>query len=144
MRVIHRLLAGATLAALAIVARSGTPDSAQLLTDLRQGLMVARALPDGSRPPHPNRDMSPLLGLKRAELLRVLGAPSYCGHDESWSSTGTNCNGVSPWQYSWGPPAPDPQSAGPGFVLVTTGGPWLLVLEFSSDKVSAVHWQGQR
>jgi hypothetical protein len=131
---------GVAFVAVAQVALGGTQTGLSLLKDLRQGLELARALPKGSRPPHPDLDLSRLVGVSRSDVERMLGVPSYCGHDESWSDSGANCGARSPWQYSWGPPAPDPGSAGPGYV---TGGPWLLVLDFSSDNVSAAHWQGQ-
>jgi hypothetical protein len=115
-----------------------------LLKDLGQGLKVVRALPKGSKPSHPDQELLRLVGVSKSDVRRILGIPNYCGHDESFSVSGANCGAASPWRYSWGPPAPDPDSAGPGYVVITSGGPWQIVLEFSSDKVSAAHWEDQR
>jgi hypothetical protein len=143
-RLIFLFSAGLAFVVAAQVGLGNAQTGISLLKDLRQGLELARALPKGSRPPHPDPDLSRLVGVSRSDVQGVLGLPSYCGHDESFSISEVNCGAASPWQYSWGPPAPEPDSAGPGYVVVTTGGPWLLVVEFSSDRVSAAHWLGQR
>jgi hypothetical protein len=124
-------------------ALASNPSGLELLTQLRQGIDAARALPKGSRPAPPKADLSRLMGTTKADVKRILGPPNFRGHDESWSDTGANCAGTSSWRYSWGPPPPETH-AGPDYVEVITGGPWLLVIEFSSNVVAAARWQGQR
>jgi hypothetical protein len=136
-----------TLAAFIAVAPSafsGTEAGLKLLKDLRQGLDSAQALRSGSRVSLPTQDLSRLIGVHRSDVESTLGLPTYCGHDESWSNVGTNCGTATPWSYRWGPPPPRLDSAGPGRIVVTAGGPPLLVLEFSSDKVTAPRWQEER
>jgi len=76
--------------------------------------------------------------MTKSQLLRALGKPTYCG-DEGDS----DCASSSPWSYAWGPPAP-PAKSGDGFVEVTSGGPFLIALEFKGESVSSARWLGQR
>jgi hypothetical protein len=143
-KLISFLLASvATLIAGGQVAAAGTESGLKLLKELRRQLDSTRALPRGSKAPRPEQDLSSLVGVSRSEVAHILGLPSYCGQNESWSNRGSDCGGRSPWKYSWGPPGPEPDSAGPGKVVVTAGGPWLLVVTFSADRISSAKWLPQ-
>jgi hypothetical protein len=98
-----------------------------------------RAFPDGSRPNPPQIDLTSLKGITRSAVRRALGKPTHC--DERKSSV---CAQANVWMYAWGPPAAAPQRDSDGSTVVTTGGPWLLVLEFSGDRVAAERFQGQK
>jgi hypothetical protein len=121
----------------------GTEAGLSLLKELRHQLDSVRALPKGSKAVHPDQDLSPLIGVSRSEVEHILGLPSYCGENESWSDRGPDCRDRSPWRYSWGPGSVDADSAGPGRVVVTSGGSWLLVLSFSAERVSSAKWLAQ-
>ena len=142
---INLLLAVAALLGLVWqVSLSGVQSGLSLLNELRQERRASHSLAAGTRVVRPKKDLRPLLGLYSADVQRSLGWPTYCGHDESWSSEGTDCRGKSPRRYSWGPPSLAPDSAGPGNIVVTAGGPPLLTLDFSSDEVSSARWEEQR
>ena len=126
------------------VGLGGTQAGLILLNELRHEFASVRSLPNGSKAPVPDKNLAPLLGLSSADIQRSLGWPTYCGHDETWSTKGTDCAGRTPWGYSWGPPAPTPDSAGSGRIVVPAGGPPLLKLDFTSDKVSSARWEEQR
>jgi hypothetical protein len=126
------------------VGLAGTEAGHTLLNELRRELASVRSVPIGTKISLPDKKLGPLLGLSSADIQRFLGWPSYCGHDETWSTKGTDCAGRTPWRYLWGPPPPAPDSAGPGRIVVTAGGPPLLVLDFTSDKVSAARWEEER
>jgi hypothetical protein len=110
-----------------------------LLGLLRVQLRAVRALPDGSRPNPPQLDLTSLEGIARSTIRRALGKPTYC---DEWKSSA--CAHASVWMYVWGPPAAAPQRDSDGSIVVTTGGPWLLVLEFSGDRVAAERFEGQK
>lgn len=146
--VAHQVSPGGTwLRADVLVADPPSTPASSLLGDLRENLDSARASSNGTPPPHRAQDLSPLIGVRRSEIEQALGAPSYCGHDELWSDKASDCGKRSPWMYSWGPDPPGKIVATAGVVTavtVTAGGPWLLVLQFSSDKVSAARWLPQK
>ena len=114
------------------------PHRAQILEKLQLNLAQVRALPKGERPAPPDEDLKALVGASRIEIRKALALPSYCEPEGL-----TNCEKSSSWKYEWGPPNPESQF-GDGYVTVTTGGPWLLVIEFSRDSVVAASWLGQR
>jgi hypothetical protein len=117
-------------------AASAANDSLGLL---RVQLHAARALPDGSRPNPPQLDLTSLEGIARSTIQRALGKPTYC---DGWKSSA--CAHAHVWMYAWGPQAAPPQRDSDESMVVTTGGPWLLVLEFSSDHVTAERFRGQK
>ena len=134
-RLVHGL---ATVAALGLASCVTPPTQDALLRELKAGLASVRALPPGSRPGPPDLDLRSLEGIIKSQLLRELGNPTSCGVD------GDNpCATSSPWMYEWGPPAP-PAKSGDGHVEVTTGGPFVVALDFASDAVSSARWLGQR
>jgi hypothetical protein len=140
---VPRFLAAVAICVSVQVAAGGATSGLTLLTELHQGLESARALPRGSRPfPSSYQDLSGLIGVSRSDVERILGTPGYCGTSDFLNDSSPNCGAKSFWAYSWGPPPPEFHSE-TGH-KITTGGPWLLLLEFSSDQVSAARWQGQR
>jgi len=135
---ITRLVLAALLTAAAAVAQAASPNVEKTLDMLQTNLAQARALPPGERPPPPKVDLAALVGASRGRVVKALSLPSFCEPEGS-----TDCTRSNSWSYVWGPPDPDPKS-GDGYVTVTTGGPWLLVIEFSGGLVSAARWLGQR
>lgn len=129
--------------ALTDIALGDSSGSFKLLRELRDGLKAARALPKGSRPHHPDVELNNLIGLGKNDVRRYLHDPSYCGNDDSLNDPDADCETSPSWSYSWGPPPPELRS-GPGWIEVSAGGPWLLVLGFTDNHVNAVRWQGQR
>jgi hypothetical protein len=121
------------------VCLAGTAATDKWLGLLRVQLHAARALPSGSRPDPPQLDLTSLQGIPRSEVRRALGKPTYC---DEWKLSA--CAHADVWMYAWGPPAAAPQRDPDGSITVTTGGPWLLVLEFSGDRVAAERFQGQK
>jgi hypothetical protein len=108
------------------------------LESLRAKLVSVRAMTPGSRPAHPTIDTKSLVGLRRATIANALGIPTYC------EPPSDSCVTAKGWQYEWGPPAETQLPQADGEMIVTTGGPWLLIFEFSQNHVAAVYWQGQR
>jgi hypothetical protein len=135
---ITRIVLAAFLTYSATVAQAGSPNVEKTLEMLQKNLSQARALPPGERPLPPKVDLAALVGTSRGRVVKALSSPSFCEPEGS-----TDCTRSNTWSYLWGPPAPDPQSDD-GYVTVTTGGPWLLVVEFSGGLVSAARWLGQR
>lgn len=122
-----------------ILAGCGTAKNRDaLLRELKSGLAAVRALPSGSRPDPPELDLRGLARMSKSELLQSLGNPTYCGDDGD-----DECATSSSWKYDWGPPAPAIES-GDGFVEITTGGPFVIALEFTHESVSSARWQGQK
>jgi hypothetical protein len=131
----ERIALVALLAGVALCVHAQTPRGARLLETLQLELAQVRSLPAGERPTPPDQDMRSLIGTSRSEVLKALAAPSHCEPED--------CSKSNSWRYDWGPPAPEPRS-GDGYVTVTSGGPWLLVIEFSRDRAIAARWLGQR
>jgi len=134
-----RLAQSVAIGAALFLVGCATPDSrGSLLQELRAGLASVRALPSGSRPAPPDLDLRSLKGISKSQLVQELGHPTYCGDDGEEA-----CATSSPWMYEWGPPAP-PIKSDDGFVEVTTGGPFVIALDFTNDAVSSARWLGQR
>ena len=107
---------------------------------LRSKLSAAAALPLGSRPAPPDMDLGFLVGLSIQEIRHALGAP--------YSRSGM-CSAAQCWSYRYGPDAAPPEVTkknddGTVDVVVTTGGPFLLIIGFSSHHAVLANWQGQR
>ena len=140
---LHHLRRGSLVVAasfaLAVGVCSAAPSGVALLEVLRTQLVAARSLAPGSRPEYPDVELSSLVGLSRAKVHSILGKPTYCEPEEQPS-----CSKAASWHYAWGPSADSPRELPDGSVIVTTGGPWLLIIDFVRDRISAVRWQGQR
>jgi hypothetical protein len=103
-------------------------------------LSAAAALPLGSRPSPPDVDLGFLIGLSPQAIRTALGAPY---------SRSAACSAAQCWSYRYGPDAAPPkveENNGDGTVdiEVITGGPFLLIVGFSSHHVVLASWQGQR
>jgi hypothetical protein len=93
----------------------------------------------GSRPRPPAWPLRKLIGINRDEVGRVMGEPDGCGPDSVLS-----CKADAEWHYDWGPPNPEPDhNEEGGYFSWLAGGPWLLVMEFSGDRVAAARWVEQ-
>jgi hypothetical protein len=135
---ITRLVVLSLLAVGSITAHAGKSNAAQMLEILQKGLAEARALPPGTRPVPPELNLAALRGISRADVKRALSTPSHCQPEDS-----ADCVRSNTWSYEWGPANSEP-ATGDGYVTVTSGGPWLLVVEFLHDRVSGARWLGQR
>ena len=90
----------------------------------------------------PNVDLERLIGLSVSSIRAALGAPD---RKEPGMPL---CEANRCWSYTYGPgPAPlsnEVQHDGKtDFIIVTTGGPFLLILGFSGDRVISAPWLGQ-
>ena len=136
-RIVGSALA-ATVLAISFAISAEDANGTKLLETLQAGLTSARSLPNGSRPAPPDLELKDLVGLDRSSVRRFLDRPSYCEPEES-----NACAQSASWTYVWGPPSAPPEERD-GYIIVTTGGPWLLVVEFAKNRVSGARWQGQR
>jgi len=137
------LLAVELLASCSTRAVSTDPHPASVLTELSADFSAARALPLGSRPTLPYFDPERLIGLRVSSIQAALGTPDI--RDPVMSL----CEVARCWSYTYGPgPAPlsnEVQHDGnTDFIVVTTGGPFLLVLGVSGDRVASARWLGRR
>jgi hypothetical protein len=126
-----------------------TTKSSQLtLSALARDLVKARALPEGTRPQPPDDvELSDLLGLSFSSVRHALGVPDK--RHRRWVPPG--CHAPICLTYTYGrqeSPATSsaPVDLGNGMmeILVSTGGPYLLVLGFSGDRLVSADWLGQR
>ena len=114
-----------------------------ILTELSADFSAARSQPLGSRPAPPYVYLERLIGLSAHSIQAALGAP------DRRQPGAPLCEAAQCWSYTYGPaPAPisgDVQHDGStDFIVVSTGGPFLLILGFSSDRVISAEWLGQR
>ena len=141
MRDRHRytlsFLVPALCALLAMSCASQIPGT-DLLQQLQTKLVRVRGLPNGSRPTPPDVDLLKLNGLGRNDVRSALGAPDPCD-----SEINDDCETRTFWSFRWGPPNAEPKPR-EGYVTVSNGGPWLLVIDFAHDHVVAARWLGQR
>jgi hypothetical protein len=110
------------------------------LRNLKSKLSAAAALPLGSRPSPPEVDLGFLIGLSPQEIRSGLGVP----YSRSATCTAAEC-----WSYRYGPDSAPPKVVkrnddGTVDLEVTTGGPFLLIIGFSSHHVVLANWQGQK
>jgi hypothetical protein len=114
-----------------------------VLTELSADFSAARAQPLGSRPAPPDVELTRLIGLKTSSVHAALGAP------ESQEPGMPLCEATRCWSYTYGP-GPKPFSdevqhhGNTDSIVVSTGGPFLLILGVSADRVISAHWLGQR
>src|SRR5450631_3032580 len=85
-------------------------------------------------------DLGFLMGLSTEEIRHALGKP----YSRSAVRSASLC-----WSYRYGPDAAPPEVTktnddGTVDVVVTTGGPFLLIIGFSSHHVVSANWQGQK
>jgi hypothetical protein len=113
------------------------------LTELSAYFSAARAQPPGSRPMPPYFYPGRLIGLSVSSIETALGTPDVLEPGMPI------CEAARCWSYTYGPgPAPLSNAVqhdgNTEFIVVSTGGPYLLILGVSGDRVSSARWQGQR
>jgi hypothetical protein len=121
-------------------------DRTSSLDALAKHFARARNLPSGSRPPPPTTDLGMILGLRSASIRKALGVsdPPVDGYD-------FQCAAPTCWVYTYGPneyrgektPSIEDRS-NLSTIVVTTGGPFLLILGISANRVVTARWQGQK
>lgn len=122
---------------------SPAPHPVSVLTELSADFSAARSQPPGSRPTPPYVDLEQLIGLRLYSVRAALGMP------DSQESGMSPCEAVRCWSYTYGP-GPEPYSdevqhhGETDSIVVTTGGPFLLILGVSGDRVVSADWLGQR
>ena len=116
-----------------------------VLQSLARDFASARALPAGTRPVPPEVELVKLVGMKWSIVRTTLGSPD-APDDYDWQCHANKCQ-----VYRYGADerqASQPETGDDGnglqWVTVTTGGPWVLILGVSSNKVVSARWQGQR
>jgi hypothetical protein len=124
------------------------PDSAQsTLTNLARHFRAARALPEGTRPAPPDVKIEKIVGLPVSAVRSALGpadAPLKVEYD--WDCDAETCQ-----IYTYGADerasidariAADKKDL--ESIVITTGGPYVLVVGVSSNTVATARWQGQK
>jgi hypothetical protein len=114
------------------------------LAALASDFAKARALPPGSRPAPPGLNLEDLVGLSLSQIRSALGSP-----DKPIEGYGFECGAERCFAFTYGPtgheePTEIKQADGLETVVVTTGGPFLLVVGVSSKEVITARWQGQK
>ena len=113
---------------------------ANLLQTLQGKRVEVLGYQRGSRPRPPDVPLRKLVGISRAEVVRVLGDPNGCSRVSVLT-----CTGDPEWHYDWGPPNPEPDhDEEDGYFSWVAGGPWLLILEFSGDRIVGARWLEQK
>jgi hypothetical protein len=134
-------------AAFALITSMSLSANAGVIDKLSAELTSVRKLPDGERPVPKVDDLSGLTGRSKAEILQKLGGPDSC---ESESEATQKCDDAYTWTYTWGPSRQEQKQQdlkiadGNEIVFVSTGGPWLLILNFKNRKVVRANWLGQK
>ena len=114
------------------------------LSELADDFKSARTLPAGSRPSPPDLDLKSLLGLSSTRLRSSLERPDHPIHGYR-----PQCGADLCWVFTYGPkesfaPSVIKQENGVNTIEVTTGGPFLLVIGLSSNRVATARWEGQK
>jgi hypothetical protein len=114
------------------------------LNQLASDFKGARALPAGSCPSPPDLDLKALLGSNSTRLRSALGPP-----DRPVRGSRPKCGADLCWTFRYGPKPNFAHSAvaqenGLNSILVATGGPFLLIVGISSNRVETAEWLGQR
>jgi hypothetical protein len=106
----------------------------------------ARTLPSGTRPRPPQVNLKGLIGLPSDAIRRSLGPPDPPVENYDFACHASEC-----WVYTYGAKenfAEGGQICEEGSdlcsIVVTTGGPFLLIVGVSSGHVVTARWQGQK
>jgi hypothetical protein len=123
----------------AVAASSGAHFTLQALA---KDFSDARSMPLGSRPGPPGIELASLKGVTSSAIRTALGQPDQ-------GPPNPDCHAELCWSFTYGPgaaPLRGPVDNGGGNVSieVSTGGPWLLVLGFTADRLTSAFWRGQR
>jgi hypothetical protein len=115
------------------------------LGELAKYFVQARSLHPGSRPPPPDFNLETLIGSRSNSIRKALGRPDRTDNDYDFGCGAQKC-----WVYTYGPKSEPfqeiPQDDGSGLstIVVTTGGPFILILGISSNRIITARWQGQK
>jgi hypothetical protein len=125
------------------IAATGDPLRIKVLADLQAAFKQARELPRGSRPSPPRSlNIDALIGIQPDVVRASLGTPDYEGNDL------LNCGASRCWAFRYGPERKPPleRDVGDGRkeIVISTGGPWLLLVAIENDSITAARWRGQR
>ena len=115
-----------------------------VLTALTRDFKLARKLPAGSRPAPPSVDLNALVGIPATRVRSALGRPDRPLPDYDYECGAEHC-----WAFTYGSlreeePTVVAEQDGSKTIIVTTGGPYLLVLGISGKQVTTAKWQGQK
>jgi hypothetical protein len=132
------------LATVALAACTTTPsDSSSVLRQLADSFRAARRLPLGSRPAPPAVDLGSLVGQPVAIVREAIGHP-----DPTARYPQSDCGARRCISFTYGPAPEPPQLTRCDQqlceVVVTTGGPWLLLLGSDNGIVASAQWRGQK
>lgn len=117
---------------------------AAALSALARYFSEARTLPSGTRPRPPKVNLKRLIGLPSGTIRRSLGPPDPPVGNYDFACHASRC-----WVYTYG--AKENFDKGGSIcdegsdlcsVVVSTGGPFLLILGLSSGHVVTARWQG--
>jgi hypothetical protein len=130
------------------IASDGSREQLAKLNALAKHFSKARSYALGSRPHPPHVDINSLIGLSSASILKALGTPDVPPTDDY----DYDCGPPRCWAYSYGPSSSefDANNAAASArgdlesIVVTTGGPYLLILGIVSDRVVTARWRGQK
>jgi hypothetical protein len=104
---------------------------------------VRRGPPSSEWPAIPDIDPEPLIGMSASAIRAALGRPDRPTRYDNWECSACVC-----WVYTYNSLKPLPDavvaSSTPGVVIVTTGGPPLLILGITDGRVTSARWQGQK
>ena len=116
------------------------------LAVLANQFVVARSLPEGTRPTPPYFYLDQLVGASQSSVRQALGAP-----DPQWPISRDLCQAAICVSYTFGAQetisSPEPvrhNADGTNSIIVSTGGPWLLMLGFTDGRLVSARWLGQR
>lgn len=116
------------------------------LAVLADQFLAARSLPEGTRPTPPYFNLEQLVGASQSSVRHALGAP-----DPQWQISRELCQAAICVSYTYG--ARETKSStepvrhnadGTDSIVVSTGGPWLLILGFTDARLVGARWLGQR
>jgi hypothetical protein len=121
-------------------------NSEATVNGLSREFTEARSLPAGSRPPPPDGDLDYLKGARLSAIHRALGASDKPDH--RWQPPECLAPVCLVWTYGPKeiPTTIEPSDRGDGTieVIISTGGPYLLVLGFCENRVVNARWLGQK
>lgn len=121
------------------------PNASATLIALGKDFAYARSLPEGTRPrPPEDVDIHALIGMKLSAIRRAIGRPNKLDRQFPPECGEWRCVSFTYGQYEHSVGRVERQPNGLMTIIVSTGGPWLLLLGLSGDRVVSAQWRGQR
>ncbi len=135
------------IAVLQLTACSTVKPVSPTLDTLSQSFaQIRRDPPSPHWPAIPDIDPEPLIGMPASAIRAALGRSDRPDrYEEDWECGAPRC-----WVYTYDSPKPrdyvvvDSPTPGLKTVIVSTGGPPLLILGITSGRVTSARWQGQK